>query len=375
MFILNLLLFLIALSLLIFVHELGHFIFAKLFNVYCMEFSLGMGPAVFSKKFKKDPETKYSLRYLPIGGYVAMAGEVDDNEQEKELNIPPERTINGIKAWKRAIITVAGVTFNFILAIILIAIVTFSVGKPTNKISVENNSIAYNAGLRNNDKITSIDSNIIKKNGKDVYSTCIKKTCEITVISDLVDIVNTIKDKDVKFDSTEYTQEIVIKYVRDNKTETTTLTRTYDAENKSVQVYGIAMVYDDYSILGGIGATFQTFWDTILAMFTAFGMLFTKEGINQVGGPVQVYTFSVQMASQGIIPYLSFLALLSINLVFFNLLPIPGLDGARFYLSIGEAVTNKKFNPKIETYINLVGIFFLFGLMILVTIKDIFMLF
>ena len=310
MFILNLLLFLIALSLLIFIHELGHFIFAKLFNVYCMEFSLGMGPAVFSKKFKKDPETKYSLRYLPIGGYVAMAGEVQDDEQEKELNIPAERTINGIKAWKRAIITVAGVTFNFILAIILIAIVSFSVGKPTNKIEVTNNSIAYNSGLRNNDKIISIDSNIITRNEKEVYSTCIKESCKINVVSDLSKIVNTITDKDVKFDSTEYSQKIIIKYIRNNETNTTTLTRTFDNETNKVQMFGIAMIYDDYSFWGGIGETFKTFGDTIVAMFEAFGMLFTKEGINQVGGPVQVYTYSVQMASKGIIPYLSFLALL-----------------------------------------------------------------
>ena len=110
-------------------------------------------------------------------------------------------------------------------------------------------------------------------------------------------------------------------------------------------------------------------------MFEAIGSLFTKEGLNQVGGPVQVYSVSAQMASQGVLSYIWFLAIISVNLGFFNLLPIPGLDGARFFLSIGEAITNKKFNTKIESYINMVGMLFLFGLMILVTVKDIFMLF
>ena len=164
MFIFNLLLFLIALSLLIFIHEFGHFLFAKIFNVYCMEFSLGMGPAIFSKKFKKDPETTYSLRSLPIGGYVAMAGEIEGDEKEKELNIPYHRTINGIKAWKRAIVVVAGVTFNFIFALILIAIYIFASGVSSNdnRITIQKDSIAYNAGLRSGDKIVSVTSNIVK---------------------------------------------------------------------------------------------------------------------------------------------------------------------------------------------------------------------
>ena len=89
----NIILFVLSLSLLIFIHEFGHFIFAKLFNVYCLEFSIGMGPAIISKKFKKDEETTYSLRYLPIGGYVSMAGENSDIDEEKQL----EKLIKEIK--------------------------------------------------------------------------------------------------------------------------------------------------------------------------------------------------------------------------------------------------------------------------------------
>lgn len=372
MFIFNLLLFLIALSLLIFIHELGHFLFAKLFGVYCMEFSLGMGPAVFSKKFKFDNETKYSLRYLPIGGYVAMAGEIDGDEQEKELNIPYERTINGIKAWKRAIVVVAGVTFNFIFALVLIAIYIFATGVSTNdnRIDIQNNSIAYNAGIRTEDKILEVTSNVIKENGNIVYSACIDEVCNITTISELVEIVN----KETP-NSANKTQELEIKYSRNNEIKTATIIRTYDASAKTAQVIGISTLLKTPGFFEGIGLTFKQFGKIIVLMFQAIGSLFTKEGINQVGGPIQVYSVSAQMASEGFLSYIWFLAIISVNLGFFNLLPIPGLDGARFFISIGETITNKKFNTKIESYINMIGIFFLFGLMILVTIKDIFMLF
>lgn len=371
MFIFNLLLFLVALSLLIFIHELGHFIFAKLFNVYCMEFSLGMGPAIFSKKIKKDPETLYSLRALPIGGYVAMAGEVQDDEQEKNLNIPFERTINGIKAWKRAIVVVAGVTFNFIFSLILIAIYIFASGVNTNdnRIKIQENSIAYNAGIRTNDKILEVTSNIIKENGTVVYTSCLEQTCKISTISELVSIVN-----EKTPNSNNKTQEIIIKYSSNNETKTTTLTRTFDSKTESAQVFGVSSLSETPGFFEGLGLTFKTFGEIIVLMFQAIGSLFTKEGFNQVGGPIQVYSVSAQMANEGFLSYIWFLAIISVNLGFFNLLPIPGLDGSRFYISIGETITNKKFNPKIESYINMVGLFFLFGLMIVVTIKDIFML-
>lgn len=371
MFILNLLLFLIALSLLIFVHELGHFIFAKLFGVYCFEFSLGMGPSLISKKIKKDPETTYSIRALPIGGYVAMAGETAEDPKEQELNIPYERTINGVKAWKRAIITVAGVTFNFIFAIILIAIYIFGSGVSTNdnRIKVENDSIIYNSGIRTGDRIIEIKNNIIKTNGTVTYSAC-TSGCSINKVSELVEIVN----KEVPADIAT-TQEITITYLHNQETRTVTISRGYNQENKSVQIFGLSNMVETPSFFTGIKLTFQTFGEIFVLMFKALGSLFTKEGINQVGGPVQVYAVSVQMASQGFLSYIWFLAIISVNLGFFNLLPIPGLDGARFYLSIGETITNKKFNTKIENYINMIGMFLLFGIMILVTIKDIITLF
>jgi regulator of sigma E protease len=338
-----------------------------------MEFSLGMGPAIFSKKFKKDPETTYSLRCLPIGGYVAMAGEIEGDEKEKELNIPYERTINGIKAWKRAIIVVAGVTFNFIFALILIAIYIFGngVNSNDNRVLISNNSIAFNAGLRNSDKIVSVTSNIIKDGENNIiYSSCLEQSCSINTISDLVKIINEKSPNEAG-----KTQEITINYYHGDEMKIASLTRKYDDKTKSAQVLGVSAYLVTPDFFEGISMTFKTFGEIIVLMFEAIGSLFTKEGLNQVGGPVQVYSVSAEMAGQGVLAYIWFLAIISVNLGFFNLLPIPGLDGARFYISIGETITKKKFNTKIESYINMAGMFFLFGLMILVTIKDIFGLF
>ena len=143
--------FILGLSLLITIHELGHFIVAKLFGVYCHEFSIGMGPAIFSIK---KGETKYSIRWLPIGGYVSMAGEEvnqksqeptnDENvdtenntkeNEEEQVDIPYERTINGIKAWKRFLVIGAGVFMNFVLAYILFFIY-FSTTLSTKTITI-----------------------------------------------------------------------------------------------------------------------------------------------------------------------------------------------------------------------------------------------
>ena len=117
------------------------------------------------------------------------------------------------------------------------------------------------------------------------------------------------------------------------------------------------------------------FGKVVSTMFKALGSLFTKAGISQLGGPIQIYQVSAEQASQGIIPYVWFVAILSINLGFFNLLPIPGLDGSRFIVSIGEMITRRKFNVKVESYLNFIGIILLLLIMVLVTVKDVIGLF
>lgn len=377
----NLILFILGLSLLIFVHEFGHFIFAKIFNVYCLEFSIGMGPAIISKKFKKDTETTYSLRWLPIGGYVSMAGETTDNEEEKQLDIPYQRTINGVNPWKRAVITGAGVVFNFLFAILLLGIFTFGAGISTNDntIEVTKKSIAAKSGLSDGDKIIAVKNIKVKSENNVIYEdeSCVDTYCETPYFTSFV----TYLDNDIlKTAANEYAsthgnskiqQEITIVYTHANEEKTTVLYREYDHSTKSFPLLGINETTRTPGFIEGIGLTFQKFGEIFALMFEAITMLFTPEGFNNLGGVVSMYQVSKITASQGFFSYVWYLSVISINLGFFNLLPIPALDGARLYISICEGITKKKLNTKVEGYMNLIGLVLLFGLMIVVTIKDI----
>jgi len=157
--IINILVFFVILGAIVLIHELGHFLTAKLFGVYCAEFSIGMGPKLFSKK---KGETDYQIRALPIGGYVAMAGEADQEDNELMKDVPYERTLKGIKTWKKCVIMLAGVFMNFVLALVLlIGIYSFvEVQTNTSEIgSVVENNGAYNAGIQAGDTINKITIN------------------------------------------------------------------------------------------------------------------------------------------------------------------------------------------------------------------------
>lgn len=384
----NIILFVLGLSLLIFVHEFGHFLFAKIFKVYCLEFSIGMGPSIISKKFNKDPETTYSIRALPIGGYVSMAGEtLDSAENEKELDIPYQRTINGVTPWKRAIITVAGVVFNFIFSLILIAIYIFCNGVSTNDNTVEivSESIADQYGLSTGDKIIAVKDIKVHSGNTEIYSDCTTTTekCEVIYFSGFNTYLNNelllskTKDYVLENKNAVVTQEITIIYSHKGTSEelSTILVRTYNNKDNTFPLLGINEARTTPNFFKGIGLTFATFGQIIVLMFQAIISLFTPTGLNNLGGVVSMYQTSATMASEGVLSYVWFLAIISVNLGFFNLLPIPALDGARFYISLVEGISRKKLNPKIEGYLNLIGMILLFGLMIVVTIKDVVNLF
>ena len=182
-FIINLIIFLLSLGALIVIHELGHFTTAKIFKVYCHEFSIGMGPAIFKHK-RKNGETTFALRCLPLGGYVAMAGEEEDIDEKdldtSEVVVPKERTLEGIARWKRVIVMAAGVVMNFIVGYLLFfinyAAVPQLVALPeSTKIYVpipegeeDKGGLAYQAGLRDGDEIKNVSiiyysDNAVKK--------------------------------------------------------------------------------------------------------------------------------------------------------------------------------------------------------------------
>ena len=443
--------FLLGLSLLITIHELGHFIVAKLFGVYCHEFSIGMGPAIYS--FKKG-ETKYSVRWLPIGGYVSMAGEevnsetiqesevveqsdnvekIDDiseelnNEKfeennkkvEEKLDIPYERTINGIKAWKRFLVIGAGVFMNFVLAYILFFIYVASVGLADtsaclniNYSSTESEVYAFNeAGIPEGrftpNKVTNRITYIYQGNEVEIYNVTVDNFNKIDNQTEFDELSNalgipssigknislfsediTIENEDtykvITFNSNNYQLKQYLTIVSGENTYTPSrlISRlvfnhlnyddTYTISASSMTKLGYTQCSRDATV----GECFKYAGileiENGMAIFKALGQLFTKEGINNVGGIIAMADASNTILESGFGTYMAFLGLISVNLGVMNLLPIPGLDGSQLLVIMLEGITRKKIPDNAKAIINFIGLIFLLGLMVLITIKDVF---
>ena len=358
----DLLVFFILLSVLIFIHELGHFMMAKLFGVYCFEFSLGMGPLV-CQHHKEGKETKYSIRALPIGGFVSMAGEgIDEEIKQEGLDIPPERTLHGVASWKKMIIVVAGVVMNFILSLVLYMVLFGVTGVPTDRIEIgiDKDSVAYQVGLREGDEITKIETALL---GEDV------KEFVCTVDTGLTKCIQ-------KYAPSERypTQLYAFTVLRDGEEKVFEVSRTYNEETGKTSVMGMSFgyIYDDSSFAESMIYAVKYEGYAIKSLFVGVGSLFTKEGWSQVGGPVAIFEITQDAKDNGILSVISLAAALSANLGVINLIPIPALDGATFLTSLWETITKKKVNRKVEGILNYIGMIFLMGLMAVVLIKDIF---
>ena len=335
--------FIIILSVTIFVHELGHFIFAKRAGIYVYEFCIGMGPRIFKFKRKND-ETEYGIRILPIGGFCAMAGE-DTLDDE---NVPKEKKLMN-KTWSQRFMTmVAGVMFNFIFAIILLFIIGLINGNPNNKpavASVPNDGPAYLAGLR-------VDDVIIKLNNVKI---------------------NTIDRLMIEY-QINYGKPIELEVLRDDEILRFTITpETIESDGGTSYQYDFAL---DGSIEKGffeaIKYAVTKFLSLIEQMFVTFAYLFTgKLSLSNLSGPVGIYNIVGQSAQAGILSLISLTSLLSINVGFINLLPIPAFDGGRILFLIIEKIRRKPVKPEIENRIHAVGLILLMILMIVVTYNDI----
>lgn len=389
---LSVILFFIALSLLVVIHELGHFSMAKLFNVYCFEFSVGFGPALFQRK-KAGKETTFSIRAIPLGGYVSMYGESETLPED--LDVPPERSLLSIKKWKRAIIMAAGIVLNFVLGFVLFAANTvfFPQIVLNNRVSVtefvnEDENIyyeAYQAGLRTGDTITKV--------GKQYYIDGVTSTLEEYEISTYDDLWNdALLQTDENLPSSLSDKLYLTLYWHptsegDNetiKTHTFILSSIIASETDSNVTYswskmGISTFLEDTQKLNFKEALRQAgsdWWESATLIAKSIGNLFIGRGYDQVGGPVAILTGSSNVLEQlGFGYYLNLWGSISVNLGLFNLLPFPGLDGWHLLVVAIEGIFHKEIPSKIKNTISTIGMLLLFGLMILVFIKDIFGLF
>ncbi len=333
-------------GLVIFIHELGHFLSAKACGVKVNEFALGMGPKLIS--FGKK-ETKYSLRLLPIGGYVQMEGEDFDSNDERAFFRKP--------VWKRIIIVAAGAFMNLVLGFLVVCIMTsvYTTAISSTTVAQFNEGASTQAsGLAVGDKILKINDRTVNI-ARDI-------TLELQYDEDLVVDMVVLRNGEkvtlqgVKFDYTDAQDEIT---------------------GESYKNFVI-----DFKVLG-IKKTFfsvirQSFYESVAiakTIWTSLGDLITNPQLNKISGVVGVGQVIGQAAGLGFEYLLNILAFITINLGIFNLLPIPALDGGRLLFLVIEAIIRRPIPKKFEGVVHTVGFAILILLMLVVTFKDIFMLF
>lgn len=342
--------FIILLSVIIIVHECGHLIAAKCFHVYCGEFSIGMGPKLWSYKGK---ETTFTLRALPIGGYVAMAGE----EGSEFEGVPRERTIKGVSHWKQIIIMLAGVIMNFVLAWLIFASIilingSYNIAPKAVVGGVVAGSPAEAAGFAEGDVITKVvfaDGTVVKP-------------------SNFYEILTYSMDN---------TDPVTYTLKRGGETLEKTVAPVYDEQEQSwlvgIKIPPATQVKTTMLNSGYYGA--QYMGQTVKELITALTRLVKGIGFEDLSGPVGIYQVTEQQASLGLQNYILLIALLSLNVGVFNLLPLPILDGGRILLVIVEMIIGKPLNQKLEAGITAVGVALVLLLMVYVTWQDLMRLF
>ncbi len=358
------LVFLLILSILVLVHELGHFLVAKKLGVKVEEFGFGFPPKVWGKKFG---ETLYSINLLPIGGFVKLYGEDEAGggslqlpKNSKNTNSPRQETKDQDRAffsrpiWQRAVIVVAGVFMNFVLAVVIFSYLFAFQGVPTpgntvSIVAVSHNSPAEKAGLKQGDVIVSIDSN--------------KITDSKSLIS---------------YTKLHLGTKMIFFVKRNKEAKTFSITPRIHAP-VGEGAMGVALNQDTVvkrypwyqAPFIGTEEALKDSWLIVQGIGTAFSQAAVQRKVPEgVAGPIGIAQLTGEFVKIGPNAVLSLLSLFSLNLAIVNLLPIPGLDGGRFFFILIEAITRRKTNPKFEAYAHTAGLAFLLGIFALISYYD-----
>ena len=352
--------FILMLGFLISIHEFGHFIVAKHFNVYCGQFSIGMGPKVYSHQFG---ETKFELRLLPIGGFVSMAGEDGEVDNELFKDVPLERTIKGLKCWKKVCIFLAGVFMNFVSAYIIIVLVYLlgvSVSTNSNQLgTIVEDSPAMKAGFQVNDIMESITN----------------EEGEVFIIDSFDDLSPALNKESNGYEGD--TQTFYVEVLRDEEEVSLTVEASYN-ESTGNYYFGVSPTTKHLNLTQSFKYGLSYCLEVSTLILDTLKQLFsnTKETVSQLSGPVGIYEVTSEVTSSGSIMNLfQLIAMLGINLGVFNLLPIPGLDGYQVLVALVERIIGRELPANFKVVLQLMGLALVFGLMIVVTCNDIFHIF
>ena len=341
-------------SFLIFIHELGHFVSAKLSGVQVNEFAMFMGPAIF--KWKRG-ETQYSIRCIPIGGYCAMEGEDGDSDNP--------RAFTNAKWWKRLIILVAGAAMNFLVGLLIFAVLYL----PGNKVVVPAISEFTDCCIFNTETGLQLGDEILELDGEKIYV-----NNDISLILNL----NATKTHDVT----------VLRNGEKLVFEDLEMAHTHVDENGEEYLhYGFDFgAVKEVGFLGKLDYVWKMSIDTVRTVRISLQMLLRGQaGLRDMIGPVGIVKMMSDTAENAgstkdaALNILYFCGFIAINLAVINLLPFPALDGGRvvalILTTIIEKISGKKLNPKYEAYIHSAGMILLLALMAVVFFKDIVMLF
>lgn len=347
----SILIFLFTLSVLVLIHEFGHFIIAKKRGVLVEEFGFGLPPRIFGIKIG---QTLYSINLLPFGGFVKLYGEDENEKIKKNLR---KSAFSYKKPLEKAAIIIGGVLGNFILAWIIYSyLFTQGVPVPSNKIIVENvinNSPAEKAGIKKNDVIKAIVVN--------------NKIIPLKKSEDLVNLSKKYAGKNISLIIVRKNKKIQIAIIPRKSPPPNQgplgVIVTHFFEKKypwwQAPFYGL---FDSFKILINIVSEFFKI---------VYFSIINKPQTVEVAGPIGIARYTLEIIKFGKNAYLEFLALLSLNLAVINILPFPALDGGRLVFVLYEGITKKKINKKIEYYLNLFGFLILIFLAIIISVNDI----
>lgn len=327
-----------VLGLLIFFHELGHFVTAKMTGMRVHEFAIGFGPKLISKSYG---ETVYSLRIVPLGGFNKIAGMDPDEEQD-------EGSFNSKPVWARMLVIFAGSFMNFVLPVLLFVIIFLSAGidTPSEQAiigSVFQDKPAATAGLAEGDRVTAVNG------------------AKIDSWRQFVAVIQGNAGN-----------QLNVTYERNGAAQTTKVTPEYEAKGNR-GIIGVMPVIINYKpgFIEASGLAVKQVYTIAVAMLDGLKQMATGRAPADVAGPIGVAQMAGQVAQLGIIPLLQFAAFLSINLGLINLLPVPVLDGGHIVTLAVEAVRGKPLSPEKTQFIQMIGFTLLMMLLLLATFKDI----
>lgn len=407
----------VVLMVMVLIHETGHYTAGKILGFQINEFSVGMGPKIFSKK-KRNGEV-FSLRLLPLGGYCAFEGEENDNANPKAFNSQ--------KPWKRLIVLFSGAFFNFVSAILIAIIVFAAYGETVVKINnvysyapeanrqLQSGDIVYKVNGRRVYMLDSLGRYLsddpmsvevlrpIEENGETVYKNVtlegvVQKTYYSVVLSKVNgsyvslsgnrslkqnDTVYAIDgeclDKTGEFDALlRSSQSVLTLIVTDGENfydyqidKSLFVSQSLVAEEQPYTGIGMSVNYVKYKFGFGevlLRAVPYCFEVGMLVLRTLGGLLTGAVGIESVGGPITTISMTSQVVATGFGNVLMLIVLISVNLAVFNLLPVPALDGCQMLFVIIEWIAGRPINRKVQSWINGIGLIVLIGLMFLIDI-------